>query len=476
MDLQRHLVAVALIVVTFTSSASGQNGGGGGGNGNGGFPGGILISPNGLVNRVNSVAVNAAALRQLRNHALKALNEDLNQPSDRRFVSLAGLDEAIARQLAANESLSADMKFLAGLSRIDFVIVEEHDVILAGPASGFASSPDGRIISVESGRPVLNLDDLLVALRGASEENHVGCSMDPDIQRLQQAMDWLKANSAPATPADARARMQRSVELQGEWTVSTFGVPETSRMCLAMVEADYLMKRIAIGSENPGVRGLRSSLALARPNDNMMRRWWFTPCYTLDRTEDARVFAFSGPRLQLHGREELINDAGQVIEANLIQPSSEKFARLFSDRIDQLAEKVPAFADLQNIFDLLTAGAILNEAESSGRLNWTLRTLRDQQSLSIASYSVPRTTLPEVNTKDAGSLIIGAFSGGVTIRPANLTASASLKGTSKANLQDTEVSDRRRDQDLNWPTMDVVRQHAKSDAGWWDAMSADAVK
>lgn len=468
MNLPRWVIVAGLLLTALVPRASAQNGGGGNGNG-GQFPGGILIAPGGLVNRANTGALPPAAMRQLRNQAKKSLNDDLNRSAKQRCVSLAGLDHVIVDRLSANQSLTAEMRFLAGLTRIDFVIVEQHDVILVGPASGFASSPDGRMVSVESGRPVLTLDDLLVALRSASAELHVGCSMDPDIGRLQEAMDWLKANSAPSTPADARARMQRCVELQGEWNVSTFGVPETSRMCLAMVEADYLMKRIAIGVENPGVRGLKSSLALARPNDNMMRRWWFTPRYTLERTEDSRVFGLFGPRLQLYGREELINAHGDIVAANLTQPSSEKFAQLFSDRIDQLAEKVPAFADLQNIFDVLTAMAILMDAETNGRLTWELRALRDDQLLPTAVYNVPRTTRPEINTKDSGSLIIGAFSGGVTIRPRNILATTVVRNDADVTSGHQTASERRAEARVAWPADDTLLKNTPNDGWWWDA-------
>lgn len=471
-------ICLALFLGTQSSvlaQTGGGGQGGGGGNGNGGqFPGGILISPSGLVDRAAVSAANAGALRQLKNQAQKALAPELNQVSSQRFVSLAKLDREIAQRLNDSKVLTSEIRFLAGLNRIDFVVIEENDVLLVGPASGFGVSPEGRMVSVETGRPVLCLDDLLTALRGASQEDAVGCSMDPDVGRVQQAMEWLNANSAPSTPAMARAKMQRCVELQGEWTVTTFGVPETSRMCLAMVEADYLMKRIAIGLENPNVKGMKSSLSLARPNDNMMRRWWFAPNYVLERSGDSRVFAFGGPRLQLYGREELIGENGQIIDANLKQPSSEKFAQLFNERIGPLTEKVPAFADLQNMFDILTAVAVIDDAEAAARLSWELLALRDSSLLPTAIYNVPKTTLPEVNTKSAGSLIIGAFSGGVTIRPSSQLAKFALKGES--TTAESEKTKTGKDELPQWPVEDEIAVGKSSESWWWDASEDDGAK
>ena len=427
------IFSVAILVSLLASASAlaqgggnqggGNQGGGNQGGGNGGqFPGGILINPAGLIDRAVIAPGGGNALqKQLKLAAQRSLSADLNRTSVLRKISLKELDAEIARRLAAEEQLSPDIRFLAGLTRIDFVFVTDagQDVVFAGPAEGFAAINGGRFIGVESGRPVLCLDDLLVALRDTVDQRSIGCSIDPDPKRLSDSQQWLKQNSSPATIDVARARLQHMVSLQGLWNVTTFGIPENSRMAIAMVEADYLMKRLAIGIDNPGVKGLKSSLAVAGPGDNMMRRWWFAPHYdALERNADATAFHFSGPRLQLFAQEELMDAGGNLTDSDELKGSSEKFAKLFNDRIDELVQRIPAFADLQNMFDVLVATAVIRDGQQQGTLLWKPDVLTDEKRLPTASYVTPRETSPMLNIKSSGaSLVIGAFTGGVSFRP-----------------------------------------------------------
>jgi len=408
------------------NQGGGNQGGGNQGGGNGGqFPGGILIRPGGLIDRaVIGPGGGASLQKQLKLAAQRTLDADLNRPSELRQVSLKGLETEIARRLAAGESLSQDIRFLAGLTRIDFVFIVDdgQDVVIAGPAEGFAAVNGGRYIGVNSGRPVMCLDDLLVALRNPVGEGSAGCSIDPDPQRLSDSMRWLKQNSSPATIDVARARLEHMVSLQGLWNVTTFGVPEDSRMAVAMVEADYLMKRLAIGIDNPGVKGLKSSLSLAGPGDNMMRRWWFAPTYeSIERNAEATAWHLSGPRLQLFAQEELMDADGHLKDANSVQGSSEKFAKSFNDRFDALVHRIPAFADLQNIFDILVTAALIRDSQERGTLQWRSDVLVDAAKFPTTSYTVPRETSPMLNVRSSGaSLVIGAFTGGVSFRPGQM--------------------------------------------------------
>lgn len=149
------------------------------------------------------------------------------------------------------------------------------------------------------------------------------------------------------------------VRLQGFWNITTFGVPDDSRMALAMIEADYLMKRIAIRNRQSRCEGAEKFTGARRAGRHTMCRWWFAPRYeTLERNAEGTEWQFSGPRLQLFGQEDLMDGNGNLSQADFTQASSEKFAKQFNARIEDLVQRVPAFADLQNIFDVLIAVAI----------------------------------------------------------------------------------------------------------------------
>lgn len=424
----RHsLTALAATVLLCLTSppALGQ-----GGNTPGNSPGGILISPQGLIQQALATPISPAQpSRQLREKALTALPETLRQPVEARLLSLRSLDSQLAALAAAGTAIPAELRYLAGLTRIDSIVLSPDgtDLILAGPAEPFAAVRGNRMVGLHSGRPVLCLEDLLAAFRDADILEAAGCSIDPDPERLAAAHNWLARNSAPATVAVAKARLEQMVRLQGRWNVTTFGVPEDSRMCLAMVEADYLMKRIAIGTDATGIRGLKSSLALARPGDNMMRRWWFAPAPdTLTVSADHDLWTLQGPRLQLFAQEEVMDDSGNLLDISTSRGSADEFATLFNRHLPELTQKIPAFADLQNILDVLTAVAVCRELQTAGTLQFHPQMLADPAVLPGRSWPVPRETLPMLTSRSAsGGLIIGAFSGGVTLRSRQLVEMAS---------------------------------------------------
>lgn len=410
-----RLILTVLLTLGTCSLLQAQSGGN-----NGRSPGGILVHPNGVIDQsVISPELSSSRRKQLKIAAEKLLPESLNAPSSMRCLSLRQLEQSIASIRASeNNTLPPEILFLGGLTRIDHILLTEDgsDLLIAGPAEGFAALPGGRMVGTTSGRPVLCLDDLLVALRDEDILDRAGCSIDPDPERLAKSQTWLRNNSSPATLAVANARLEQMIRLLGLWNITTFGVPEDSRMALAMIEADYLMKRIATGIDSTGIRGMKSSLALANPGDNMMRRWWFAAdSQCLAHDESRRIWTLQGPRFTLRAQEELMDANGNLVDSDSAKGSSSEFAQLFNLHIDQLVEQVPAFADLQNTFDLLITAAILRDSISNGTLSWTPSLLDDADALPTARYIVPRESPSLLKTKSGrGGVVIGAFTGGVS--------------------------------------------------------------
>ncbi len=84
-----------------------------------------------------------------------------------RKVSLRRLEEAIAECKTNNKPLPDEIKYLAGMQRIRYVFVypELQDIVIAGPGEGWKINEQGEVVGKTTGKPVLLLDDLLVALR-----------------------------------------------------------------------------------------------------------------------------------------------------------------------------------------------------------------------------------------------------------------------------------------------------------------------
>ena len=94
----------------------------------------------------------------------RTLNRNVARTSRLRKVSLNRLEAALQ---ANNGVLTDEMRHLAGLLRARYVFYypETKDIVIAGPAEGWMANPSGRVVGINSGRPVLQLQDLVVALR-----------------------------------------------------------------------------------------------------------------------------------------------------------------------------------------------------------------------------------------------------------------------------------------------------------------------
>ena len=450
--------SVALAVATVSATAWGQNGGGnggnqggggagGGGNGNGGV-GGIRIDSTGLVRQLPMPVQDVRDLQKSLQRAASAnLSADLNRASDLRKVSLRALDLEISRRIKAGQPMSAEILSVAGLTRIDIVAITDDggDVIIAGPAEGFATQPDGRVMGIHSFRPVLCLDDLLVALRTAASGQTYGCSFDPDSGRLVQMQQLMQSQRTALTAAQARQGFQQAANALGNWNVSVFGVPETSHMAVALVEADFALKYLTTGLLNPQVRGFRSHFAMMKPNEDSLRRWWFSPLYEAIQTNEQRtVFQLSGPRVQVSAQDEVVDAAGNRSDAASTAVSLEKYAQQFTKKLPDIAEKVPAIAQLQNMVDLFVTAAIMQQAADSERLLWRPVVLLDQTLLPVAEFPVPRETPSLVQVRMAGSrTVLGLIAGGVTVTPRKILATATVqKDVSSTLVTSGQSSDR----------------------------------
>ncbi len=430
----------SLIALSFFALISMQDnvlfaqGDGGGGNGGGGA-GGITINPQGVVNPVNlKPASLALEKRRLQAVAAKNLSKDLNRPSEMRVVSLVKLEQAIDARLRAGQTISDEMKFLAGLQRIDFVFIypDENDIVIAGPADGFAMGRQNRVVGVNSGRPVMLLEDLVVALRSRRAPT-IGVSIDPYQQKLAALNQALSRPLPPLPAGRGHIRFQQMANMLGNHKITVQGVPDDSHYARTLVEADYRMKRMAMGFEGAGIPGFRSHLSLIVPNGNTMQRWWFTPLYdAIYTSEDGNAFKLAGQRLQLSAQDEVVNAAGQRANAATTRISSQKFAQIFTKQYPKIAERMPCFAELQTLVDLAILGALIDSRRLDERIGWKMDLFADRNRLDFGGYTVPRETPPTYACKrHSRGMLLGLVGGGVTINPRRALADIPQKdGTS----------------------------------------------
>ena len=180
----------------------------------GGAVGGVKVDVDGVLS--NPEVSELKELRQAWQAGLQEVPDDLQKPTDLRFVSLKRLEAEAARAQQEGKPLPDAVRFMAGLSACKYVLVypEQHDIVLAGPAEGWRVDALGNVVGAASGQPVLLLDDLMVALRAAEQSNMTGisCSIDPTpegMQRLQQISGSLSANNGARNAAEQMEEARR---------------------------------------------------------------------------------------------------------------------------------------------------------------------------------------------------------------------------------------------------------------------------
>ena len=192
--------------------------------------------------------------------------------SKMRKVSLNRLERAI---LDHQNTITDEMRYLAGLQRVRYVFYypESNDIVLAGPAEGWVPDASGRIVGIGTGRPVVQLQDLVVALRafpaGDDKTTLIGCSIDPTPEGLASMQHFLRGNRP--TPDEPEPFVEALRNSLGYQLVRIDGVAPKTHFAQVMVEADYRMKLIGIGLERPPVR-MVSYVDRAKPGDGRPQR------------------------------------------------------------------------------------------------------------------------------------------------------------------------------------------------------------
>ena len=118
---------------------------------------GVAVDADGVLS-VKAFTDPTGQLRALRAAAAgKALAADIRQPSEFRKISLVRLQRAISLRIQAGESPTENMRYLAGLWRLQYVFCypETNEIVIAGPAEGWLEDNSGRIVGITTGRPVL---------------------------------------------------------------------------------------------------------------------------------------------------------------------------------------------------------------------------------------------------------------------------------------------------------------------------------
>ena len=132
-----------------------------------GLTSGVAVDADGVLRRFGTHDPTGMLSRRRVPDALAQLDADVARPSQLRKVSLTRLARLIKQAIDEGHGPDEAMKHLAGLTRIQYVFYypDTQDIVLAGPAEAWIEDAAGRVLGIETGQPVLELQDLVVALR-----------------------------------------------------------------------------------------------------------------------------------------------------------------------------------------------------------------------------------------------------------------------------------------------------------------------
>lgn len=463
----KKLSMAMMLCCLSVSVANGQGNGNNNNNGNNnanGNAGGIRIDVDGIVTpNFSKDPTGRLSLKRRTVAAKQHLPADMNQESPLRSISLVRLEEEYRQLTDSGKAIPPEMFYLAGLKQIEYIFVypESKDVVIAGPAEGFAPDDLGRVVGLNSNRPILRLDDLIVAFRAVAAGEVIGCSIDPVPERMANLQRYLKANSNATSVARAQARYREMADVLGLQTITVFGVPEETHFAQSLVEADIRMKFISMGLQKPRVRGFKSHLSFLKPNGNSMQRWWIVPLYnTFQTSADGNAYQLLGQRAQLLSEDEEVNSRGERSTAPTTQVSTTAYAKHFTAKFPQLAEAVPALAELQNVFDLCVTAAIVNEKGLADRVGWTMDLFLDEEAAKVPKAKVPKQIHSAYAYKSSRRLLLGQVAGGVTFHPRRLARELSME-TARSN----ELEQKRIGSGSNAP-------RPENHVWWWESTEA----
>ncbi len=401
---------------------------------------GIEIDATGVlrVMEVDPSISNAQRMATLRNDG-KA-----NKTSPLRKVSLNRLEKFIASEIEAGRDLDLEVLSLAGLNRIEYVfyLPDSQDIVIAGSADQWHLDVNNRVVGLNTGRSTLRLDDLVVALRAFAPDTQatqsIGCSIDPTEEGLKR-MKKYQSSLGDSLQAGFNAQQVQQIALGykeslGLQTVSIKGIPRNTHFAQVLVEADYRMKLIGIGLQDPMVP-MTTWIQRTRGANNAMERWFFEADYSSVSTNpDGTALHLQGLGVRLTGEKEMVSKDGKRSAAGgSVDKASRGFTTEFTQKFEAIASMSPVFYEMRNLFDMSIAAAFIQDRGLYQKSGWSLGVLAKEDQVPVHNTTAITQVETAVNAVFKESQLITPVGGGVyiaarkTIDPARTKVEAGIE-------------------------------------------------
>jgi hypothetical protein len=161
-------------------------------------------------------------------------------------------------------------------------------------------------------------------------------------------------------------------------------------------------------------------------------RWWFTLDYDrLEADADGMIFRLVGNAARVMCENEFLTERGRRVHTGTAEPNNQEFAAQFSRHMNDLAERYPIYRQLQGLFDLSVAAALIREEGLAELVGWEPLVLRLSPVPTAAGTRVATDVETVVKVRELNQRIfITGVSGGVDVDPRSI-----LKNTVAAPYQ-----------------------------------------
>lgn len=414
--LARMLVTAAAVAIVANPLVAGHL------NFRGNNVGGVSIDTNGVLAQPDPES-RKMLLQHLRQDIKKPAGE-LARPTELRMISLKGLEAAIADAVKNNLGhLPDEVRYLAGLQRIQYVFVypEENDIVIAGPGEGWKVRDDAVVVGMTTDRPVILLDDLLVAFRTAKQaaEAPISCSIDP-TEEGRKTLDAAIAEAQRRRLTFSPAIPEMYAKALGPQQITITGVPADSHLARVLVAADYRMKRIAMHLDPSPVKGLPSFLEMQQQkksiSENMMPRWWLACNYEpVGKSEDGLAFELRGSGVKCMTEDDFV-EGGKVARSGKTNPVAQQWADKMTELYGELSKKDSVFGELRNVMDLCVIAALIEKEDLLAKANVQIPMILSSDSeLNHEVWNAPKTVATQASFLKVGREYIITASGGVEV-------------------------------------------------------------
>ena len=403
-----------------------------------------------------------------------AVAGDVRLSSDLRFISLPRLEAALKGYLEQRKAIPPEMLTLAGLQRIQYVLVvpptdqQPGDLILAGPAGNWRTDDDGIIVSQDHGQPVVRIDDLLTLWRRSNPTEPFGVTINPTEAGLAKMQNYLTTSTTkPIKRSKRDAWVDGIRQSVGKQSVQFFNLQPDSHVAKILLTADYHMKCVGMGLAGP-VKGVESYLETVKlgPDGKVppmsVLRWWFAMNYQpVAVSKNNQVFELSGVGAKVLSENQLMAARGKRIRTGKSEALNKRFADSFSRQFDSICKQYPLYGELRNVFDVSMTLALIEKQGLLDRAQWQPTLLLDQVALQLPKVAVASEVDTIANYEVLNKkVIVAGVSGGVWVDSKKQLAAASSTVNQSKTVADELATVR--------PKQATVVGDDQPVVWWWD--------